>query len=79
MLASTQKAMRIRLTNTDVIIGTNLNPQITFDLAKVKFKNFKRNFGNGDIATASVDFKGFYSITDSKMITAELINTAVSY
>ncbi len=40
MLADTAKAMRIRLTNTDVTIGTNLNPQLTIDLAKVKVTDF---------------------------------------
>lgn len=79
MLASTQKAMRIRLTNSDVTIGSSLNPQITIDLAKVKFSNFQRNYGNDDIVLATVDFKAFYSISDSKMVTVELINTQASY
>ncbi|TFH72390.1 hypothetical protein E3V39_12480 [Gammaproteobacteria bacterium LSUCC0112] len=79
MLADTAKAMRIRLTNSDVTIGTTLNPQITIDLAKVKFSNFARNFANDDIVTATVDFKAFYSLADSKMVTVELINTQASY
>lgn len=79
MLADTAKAMRLRLTNTDVTIGSSLNPQITIDLARVKFSNFSKNYSNGDIVTATVDFKAFYSIADSKMITVELINTATSY
>lgn len=79
MLGDTQKAVRIRLSNTDVTIGSSLHPQLTIDLAKVKFSNFKRNYGNDDIATATLDFKGFYSLADSKMITAELVNTQTSY
>lgn len=79
MLADTQKAMRIRLSNTDVTIGSSLNPQLTIDLAKVKFGKFTRNYGNDDITTVTAEFKAFYSISDSKMITMELINTAVSY
>jgi hypothetical protein len=79
MLADTAKAMRIRLTNTDVTIGSSLNPQLTIDLAKVKFSNFQKNYSNDDIVTATVDFKGFYSLADTSMITMELINTTASY
>lgn len=79
MLADTAKAMRIRLTNTDVVIGDTLNPQLTIDLANVKFSNFERNYENDGIVTASVDFKAFYSIAESEMIAAELINEQASY
>jgi hypothetical protein len=79
MLADTAKAIRIRLTNSDVTIGTNLNPQITIDLAKVKFSSFEKTYSNDDIVVATVEFKAFYSISDTKMITVELINTQSSY
>lgn len=79
MLADTAKALRIRLTNTDVTIGSSLNPKLTIDLAKVKFSEFTRNYGNDDIVTVAISFRGFYSISDSKMITVELINEQASY
>lgn len=79
MLADTAKAVRIRLTNTDVTIGSSLNPKLTFDLAKVKFSEFNRKYGNDDIVTVDLSFKAFYSTTDSSMITAQLINEQVSY
>ena len=79
MLADTAKAMRIRLTNSDVTIGSTLNPQLTIDLAKVKFSKFERSFANDDIVTATVDFKGLYSLADTSMITAELKNEQASY
>jgi hypothetical protein len=79
MLADTAKAMRIRLTNSDVTIGSSLNPQLTIDLAKVKFSNFERQYANGDIVTATVDFKAFYSLADTSMITVDLLNTQASY
>jgi hypothetical protein len=79
MLADTAKAMRLRLTNSDVTIGATKNPQLTIDLAKVKFSNFKKNYGNNDIVTATVDFKAFYSTTDTSMITAEMVNGQISY
>lgn len=79
MLADTAKAMRIRLSNTDVTIGSSLNPQLTIDLAKVKVTSFERNYENDGIVTAAVDFKAFYSLGDTAMITAELINEQASY
>lgn len=79
MLADTAQAMRLRLTNTDVTIGSSLNPQLTIDLAKVKFSNFERGYGNDEFVTATVDFKGHYSTADTSMITAELINLQASY
>lgn len=79
MLADTEKAMRLELNNTDVLIGSSSTPKLTIDLHRVKFKNFKRNYGNGDIVTASVQFKAFYKPADSKMVTITLINEQSSY
>jgi hypothetical protein len=78
-LADTAKAMRIRLTNTDVTIGSSLNPQLTIDLASVKISSFEKNYSNGDIVTATVGFKAFYSLANTSMITMELLNTQSSY
>lgn len=79
MLADTPQAMRIRLTNSDVLIGSSSVPQLTIDLAKVKFSKFEKNYENDGIVTAAVDFKGHYSLSDTAMITAELINAQASY
>lgn len=79
MLADTAKAIRLELANTDVTIGSSLNPKLTIDLAKVKFSSFEKNYENDAIVIATVDFKAFYSITESEMITAVLVNTQTSY
>lgn len=79
MLADTAKALRIRLTNSDITIGSSLNPQITIDLAKVKFSEFTKNYENNEIVMATVSFKAFYSASDAKMITVELVNEQSSY
>ena len=73
------KAMRIELENSAVTIGTSSHPKLVIDLAKVKFSEAKVAGGNNDIASLSVSFKGFYSLTDSKSITAILTNTQASY
>lgn len=81
MLADTAKAIRIELTNDDVIIqsGGTLNPKLTIDLYSVKFNEYSRNYGNDDIVTATVGFKAFYSLSDSAMIRAVLVNAQSSY
>lgn len=79
MLADTAKAMRIRLTNSDVTIGSTLNPQLNIDLSKVKITSFERNYGNNDIVTATANFKGLYKIAESDMIEVELVNETSSY
>jgi hypothetical protein len=79
MLADTAQAMRIRLTNTNVTIGSSLNPQLTIDLSRVKFGEFVRNYGNDDIVTATVNFKAFYNLAEADMIEVQLVNTTASY
>ena len=79
MLADTAQAIRITLTNAGVTIGAGTNPSLQFDLYKAKISNFKRNLDNGAIVTASFDFKGLYSISDSKSLEAVLVNDTASY
>lgn len=75
MLGDLQKALRIQFINTDVTIGSASNPQITFDLAKVKLKEVARKISNNDFIKQTLNFKAFYSIADTSMITATLRNT----
>lgn len=79
MLADTAQAMRIRLTNTDVTIGSTLNPQLNIDLSKVKFGSFEKNYSNNDIVTATVNFRGFYKLSETDMIEVALVNTTSAY
>lgn len=79
MLADTAQAMRIRLTNTDVTIGSTLNPQLTIDLSKVKFTSFEKNYANNDIVVATVNFKGLYKLAETDMIEVQLVNLTSAY
>lgn len=79
MLADTAQALRLSLTNTGVTIGASTNPSIQIDVYKCKFSNFRRNFENANIVTATVDFKGLYSLSDSKMLDIVLVNDVTSY
>lgn len=79
MLGDTAKAVRLQLTNSDVTIGSSLHPQITIDMAKVKFSSFEKTYDSNETVIATVNFKAFYSTTESEMITVELVNTQSSY
>lgn len=79
MLADTAQALRIQLNNSDVLIGATSTPVLTFDFHSVKYSEFQRNYSTGDITTATVKFKAFYKLADSKMITATLVNAQTSY
>jgi len=79
MLADTAQALRIQLNNTDVLIGSATTPILTIDFHSVKYSDFKRNYSNGDVTTATVKFKAFYKLADSKMITCTLANAQASY
>lgn len=79
MLEDTAKAVRLELANSDVTIGSSLNPKITIDMAKVKFSSFEKQYQNDDVVVASVNFKAFYSTTESEMITIGLVNETSSY
>jgi hypothetical protein len=79
MLADTAQAMRLRLTNSNVTIGSTLNPQLTIDITRAKFSNFKRNYENNGIVTATVDFKATYKRSEADMIEMQLVNLTASY
>lgn len=78
MTADTQKALRLTALMSGTTIGSASNPTLTIDLAKVKFQEVARKISNDDIVTQTLKFKAFYSLTDSKMVTATLRNLVSS-
>lgn len=75
----TKMAMSVELTNTDVTIGTASNPKLSFELAPVSFEEFGRSGGADDVEVQTLGFSGNFSVSDSKTISAELINSQTSY
>ena len=78
MLGDLAVAMRIQMINTSVVIGTTLNPTLTIDLARVKLGEVARKIDNDGIVSETLKFKSFYSLTDTRMITAVLRNTVLA-
>jgi hypothetical protein len=79
LLNDVDRALRIQFTNTGKIVGAATNPSITFDLAKVKFTEVARTISNDDIVMQTVNFEGFYSLSDSRSIQAILVNDVINY
>lgn len=73
------KAMRIKLANTDVTIGSTENPTLQIDLPAVTFQELERNAGLNDIVTQTLSFKAHYDTSNSEMVDIDLINTVASY
>lgn len=78
-LAATARALRFDLINTDVTIGTTLNPQIQIDFYNVTFQPITRSIKAGEYVLQTVTFKAHYSISDSKMLQIVNRNTLASY
>lgn len=77
--ADIDRALQIKLTNTDKTIGASTNPSITIKLAKVKFQEVARSLGNDEIVLQTVNFEGYYSLLDAKMLEMVLVNDVASY
>jgi hypothetical protein len=78
-LAATTRALRFDLVNTDVTIGSTLNPQIQIDLYNVTFQPITRAIKAGEYVLQTIAFKAHYSTADSKMVQIVNKNTQVSY
>lgn len=79
LLGDLAKAMRIKFTNTGVLIGATSNPTLTFDFAKVKFSEVARTQDNNDLVRQTLTFKSFYSTSDAKSLVATLRNVTATY
>ena len=74
-----KKAMRIKIIDTNNTIGTSQNPTLTIDLASIIMNEFAKTQDNNALVRQSINFKALYSMTESSMISAKLLNTKSSY
>lgn len=75
VMDNTKRAMRVDIVS-DTIIGSSGShtPALRFDLAKVKFGEFERNWDTNDVLTQTINFEGLFSIADTSLITGRLTN-----
>ena len=74
-----EKAMRIDILNSDVLIGGSSNPELKIDLPKVAFKEWEKSGGANDLIMQTLKMKAHYSQSDSKFIDAILTNEETEY
>ena len=68
VLAGTNYAMRVDLTNSDVTIGAVSNPQLTFDLEPCALTEIAMETGLNDLVRQTITFRGQYNPSTSKII-----------
>lgn len=78
-MGPTPQAILFDFVNTDVTIDTSHHPEIKFTIAKATFQELGRPFKVKDLNYQTVKFKGVYSLSDTSMISAVLINDVTTY
>lgn len=71
----TARAVELRLTNTDDLIGTAQNPEIVFTLAKAKVTEWEADQGIDDIVMETFTLQGLFDLTLGYQLQATLKNT----
>ena len=80
MLDGSYRALRISLTNSDVLIGATSRPSFTLDLSRVHFEEWEPAGDNDEIVTQKITFTALYDITNSNIINScTLVNAQASY
>ena len=73
-----KKAMRIEIIDSWTTLSSK-NPTLTFDLANVIMTEYAKTQDNNSLIRQTLTFRWLYSMSDSSMITAKLINSKTSY
>lgn len=80
MLDGSYRALRLQLTNNDVLIGATSRPQITIDLARVHFESWEPSRDNDSLVTQKIAFRALYDVTTGTIVNSMvLMNNVVSY
>lgn len=79
-LSTAYRALRIQLTNTDVLIGATSRPDLKIDLARVFFEGWEKTAENDELVTQKISFRALYDTTTSTIINSvTLINNQATY
>lgn len=73
--ASTKKYMRLELINTDVDLGSGVNPTLTIDFGKVSLETRDQSSDNDGLITQTIGFTAEYNNDDAYTVKADLTNT----
>lgn len=73
-----KKAIRIEIIDSNSTLSS-WHPTLSFDLASVIITEFAKTQDNDALVRQGLTLKALYSMSDSKMITAKLVNSKSSY
>ena len=73
-LLNQKKAMSIKLTNAQAVVGTSTNPSLEIIMDELDFDNFDIDYSNENIVILTANFVAHYNYANSRMIRAILIN-----
>lgn len=81
MRTPTDRAMEIKLTNTDDLIGASTRPSLTLRFPKVDFNEWEPDYALDEIITQTLSFKANYDLSGGNEIisTCDLVNDVASY
>lgn len=80
MLDSSYRALRLQMTNTDVLIGATSRPDFKLDLARVYFEAWEPSRPNDEIVTQKISFRALHDITTGTIVNScTLINNVSAY
>lgn len=80
MLNGTYQALRLQITNSDVLIGASSRPDFKIDLARVHFEEWEPTRDNDALVTQKISFRALYDVTTSTTVNScTLINNVTSY
>ena len=77
----TERAMEIKFTNSDELIGAAIRPSLTFRFPLVDFLEWSPNYALDEISSQTLSFKASYDASGGNEIvsTCDLVNEVVSY
>ena len=73
--AATEKYFRIKITNSNVTIGSTANPELSFTFAKAVFSEWDKTSDNDTLVTQTVGFIANFNNTAAFSVKGKLTNT----
>jgi hypothetical protein len=78
MLDGTYKALRLNITNSDVLIGASSIPAFNIDLSRVHFEAWEPTYDNEEIVTQKIQFRALFDPTNGDIVNSCTLTNAVS-
>lgn len=76
---NTELALRIKVENTDDIIGVSTHPSLTIDLPFMMIENWEPDYGSDDLVPQTLSIHGLYDASTGDFIDLTVRNTVAAY